>query len=316
MDSFIFCMSEFLLILLGYLLAWLYVSAPPVTEEEENNRVWQTQEMLFFYKWKWLYNAMVRYSHTLGTFLSRLWPSELMCKLTGQLKASGVRMPVEIFLTCQLLSSLVLPIMLYFWVAFLYCNFKSPKIKDGSMVAVLLALIMLGIILWFYQFWMIHEKAQKRQQAIIRTLPFAIDLIGSAMRSGQDFMAAVRFYVNNEDDTYPLVQEFGQVLRDMSGGKTREEAMKAMADRVQVEYFTTFVAAVVHGEKVGASLVQTLKNQGSMLRRERFALAQQKAEKATTMMLLPTVLILLPALMIALGFAAYMKLTSTFIGGI
>ena len=41
----------------------------------------------------------------------------------------------------------------------------------------------------------IGNLAQQRQLAILREIPYSIDLIASAMRGGLDFTAAVRFYV-------------------------------------------------------------------------------------------------------------------------
>ena len=154
-----------------------------------------------------------------------------------------------------------------------------------------------------------------RQQAIIRALPFAIDLIGSAMRSGLDFMAAIHFYVINDEATSPLVQEFNQVLMDMQLGQTREQAMLSMNDRVQVDAFTTFVAAVVQGEKAGASIVNTLKNQGAALRRERFALARQRAEAANAMIILPLALFLFPAFIFVIGYPIYCQIKGAFSSG-
>ncbi len=298
MNTLIVSISAFLLCFLGFWTAWAFSFSP---NEEIANQPWLAKNLPFFYKWAWFSKLLGKLSQSIGMFFIRLFPADMLTWLIRHLKAAGVKMPVEMFVTSQtVLAAMILPIY------FLYMFIMQEWI-------VVLPALILGALLWVCPLLMVYEKAQNRQQAIVRALPFAIDLIGSAMRSGQDFMAAIRFYVRNEDATNPLVQEFSQVLQDMSGGLSREEAMNNMADRVQVESFTIFVSAVIHGEKVGASIVQTLKNQGGMLRRERFAIAQQKAEKADQLLMMPC-LVLALAFFIIILYPVISKFKTSFTG--
>lgn len=284
MNLFFIYFSEFLLIMIGYLLSWIFISVPPVSKEETADFPWIVQGLPFYYQWRFIYQTLIlRLSKLLGPFLRDILPKDIAAKINAMLKVAGVKLSLEVFMTSQIVFASIIALPIYFNSVFIIQNWFLG-LEAG---------VFIWLVIFFYPLLLIRQKGMKRQQIIIKTLPFAIDLIGSAMSSGQDFMAAVRFYVNNEEEANPLVQEFSQVLRDMSGGISREEAMKSMADRVQIASFSTFVAAVVHGEKAGTSIVRTLKNQGSMLRRERFALAQQKAEKAGTLILLPIGLLLL-----------------------
>ena len=299
LNTFVICSSAFLLCLLGFWLAWAFMSAPP---EENDSYAWSVQNLPFFYQWGWFYRLIFTLSHSLGMYFMRLCPKDMLEWLTRQLKAAGVKLSVQMFMTSQFIfAASILPV--YFLYIFAVQNWILAPVA-----------FMISLLLWGWPLCMVYIKAQKRQQGIIRTLPFAIDLIGAAMRSGQSFMAAVRFYVHDEDATNPLVQEFSQVLQDMSGGKSQEDALISMADRVQLETFTIFVSAIVNGNKVGASIVQTLKNQGGMLRRERFALAQQKAEMAKELIPIPLVLFLVPAFLLIIGFPMYKTFMKSFAG--
>ncbi|MGN0833634.1 MAG: type II secretion system F family protein [Kiritimatiellia bacterium] len=147
---------------------------------------------------------------------------------------------------------------------------------------------------WVYPTMVVEQVAQARQVEIIRSLPFAIDLIVSAMRAGLDFVAAIRYYVSL-GERGALSVEFGLMLRQMELGKSRVEALSEMATHVQTDEFTAFVGSVAHGTEIGASLIDTLKIQGEDMRRARFNLAERKAARAPSIMIFPIALFILPA---------------------
>lgn len=163
---------------------------------------------------------------------------------------------------------------------------------------------------WFYPSMKLAEVAQKRQKELIRSLPFAIDLIGSAMRAGLDFNAAIRYYLSIGMGG-PLPVEFGAMLRQSELGKSRVEALQEMAMRVQTDSFTSFVDAVSHGIEVGASIVETMKMQGEDMRRERFHLAERQAARAPSVMIFPTALFLMPAVFIMVGVPVYFQVVQS-----
>lgn len=163
---------------------------------------------------------------------------------------------------------------------------------------------------WFYPTMKLAEVAEKRQKAIIRSLPFAIDLIGSAMRAGLDFNAAIRYYLSIGMGG-PLPVEFSAMIRQSELGKSRVEALQEMAERVQTDSFTSFVDAVAHGIEVGASIVETMKMQGEDMRRERFHLAERQAARAPSVMIFPTALFLMPAVFIMVGVPVYFQVVQS-----
>lgn len=163
---------------------------------------------------------------------------------------------------------------------------------------------------WFYPTMKLAETAEKRQKEIIRSLPFAIDLIGSAMRAGLDFNAAIRYYLSIGMGG-PLPVEFAAMLRQSELGKSRVDALQEMAARVQTDAFTSFVDAVTHGIEVGASIVETMKMQGEDMRRARFHLAERQAARAPSLMIFPTAVFLMPAVFIVIGMPIAFQMVQT-----
>lgn len=151
------------------------------------------------------------------------------------------------------------------------------------------------------------NMVQERKQKILKALPFSIDLITSAMRGGLDFSAAIRFYVKL-GFTSPLVDEYTQMLREMELGVVRSTALENMAERVKIKEFSDFVAAVVIGMELGSSLSETLEIQGEEMRKARFALAECKAQKAPSLMLIPMALFIMPAVFIVILTPVFLKM--------
>jgi len=164
---------------------------------------------------------------------------------------------------------------------------------------------------WIMPTMLISSLASTRQKQILKALPFAIDLLASAMRSGLDFTAAVNYYVTQEGHRNVLAQEFGLMMRDMQLGKTRIEALESMIDRIQSDDFTSFASAVIHGTEIGAAISQTIKVQGEEMRRRRFARAEEQAGKAPGKMLFPMAIFIMPAFFLMLAVPLYTQFVSS-----
>jgi len=174
--------------------------------------------------------------------------------------------------------------------------------------------LLFGLIGFIYPSMTVSSMAEKRQELIMKNLPFAIDLIGSAMRAGLDFSAAVRYYVSMEKSSNPLAVEFGIMLRQMELGKTRVEALEEVAKRVQTDDFRSFSGAVAHGTEIGASIVETMRVQGEEMRRARFNRAERKAARAPSIMILPIAVFIMPAIFVVIGTPVLIKIQSSGLG--
>ena len=173
-----------------------------------------------------------------------------------------------------------------------------------------LFIIVIALFSWMYPKTMIDKVIDERKIALIKALPYAIDLIASAMRSGLDFGAAMQYYVNLNIPG-PLTKEFHRVSDESRVGMTRAQALTAMADRVQIPEFTTFIGAIVHGMEVGASITESLMIQGEELRRARYNLAEMKAARAPSVMLFPMMLFILPAVFLVIATPVAIRFMNT-----
>jgi len=155
----------------------------------------------------------------------------------------------------------------------------------------------LAFVGWSYPSLRLESHVQWRQNEITRALPFSIDLMSSAMKAGLDFGAAMRYYESLRIPG-PLTEEFGAVLRDVELGKSRVEALNDMAGRVQTDTFKSFAGVIAYGTEIGASISDTLRIQGEEMRRARFHIAERKAARAPSLMIMPLAVFILPAVFI------------------
>ena len=81
-----------------------------------------------------------------------------------------------------------------------------------------------------------------------RDLPDAIDLLTISVESGLGFDAAVQQVARNTEG--PLADEFSRVLREMQIGQGRAEALRALAERTNVDDLRTFVSAMVQADSL------------------------------------------------------------------
>lgn len=284
----------FCAIFFSYLFIQMFLTEAPKIGANKQTR---GKLPIFFAMGYWLFSM---FSVSIGA-LWKKHSSNAYEKMQQSLIASNLKLTPEIIFTSQFLMCIISATLVFFAVLFLFAELSFGVI--GALVA--------GFCGFFYPKNIIDNIVQYRQESIIKTLPFAIDLLASAMKSGLDFSAAVRYYVANERKDLPLVQEFTIALRDMELGKTRIEALDSMAKKIQLEEFSTFISAIIHGTEVGASIVDTLKVQGTEMRRVRFNIAERKAARAPSVMILPIAIFIMPAFFMVIAAPIFIKLQAT-----
>jgi len=149
-----------------------------------------------------------------------------------------------------------------------------------------------------------HTKA--RNLAILKAMPFFLDIVTLSIESGLNLTGALAQAVD-KCRPGPLVVEINRVLRDVRAGKPRVDAMRDLAERLDFAPVTSLVSALVQGELMGSSLGPILRAQSDQRRTERFLRAEKLAMEAPVKMLGPLILFIFPCTFIMLGFPIVMK---------
>jgi tight adherence protein C len=159
--------------------------------------------------------------------------------------------------------------------------------------------IVLGAILGFFLpvLWL-QQKVDARRSEIQKGLPDALDLLVICVDAGLGFDASLTRVTEKFKNA--LSEEFGKVLREVSLGRPRLEALDEMGRSSGVEDLHNFIQAVIQSEQFGTGVGKILRIQADEMRRKRRQRAQEKAAQATLKMMLPMVGCIFPTLWIVL----------------
>lgn len=156
-----------------------------------------------------------------------------------------------------------------------------------------------GLLGWFYPWIWLRDQLTKRQHAMTRALPYNLDLLTLSVEAGLDFAQALGKVVDKGRQG-PLVDEFGLCLKNIKLGKTREEALKMLAERCGLPALTTFCNALIQADRMGTSLGKILRIQSTQLRIERTHRAEKLANEAPVKMLFPLIACIFPTVFMVL----------------
>ncbi|MFB9151500.1 type II secretion system F family protein [Roseovarius ramblicola] len=115
-----------------------------------------------------------------------------------------------------------------------------------------------GVYLW------ISMKASKRMRMLEEQLPDAIELMVRSLRVGHPFSAAIGIVANEVSD--PLATEFGVIADEATYGRDIGEALKDMAERLEMQDLRFLAVAVTIQQQAGGNLAEILDGLAKVIR--------------------------------------------------
>ena len=147
------------------------------------------------------------------------------------------------------------------------------------------------------------SKIRNRQDEIIKSLPDALDLMTICVEAGLGFDAAMTKVAEKWNNQLAIA--FSRVIQEIQLGKLRREALRDMADRMDVADVSTFTASIIQADQLGVSIAKVLRIQADQMRIRRRQRAEEKAQQAPVKMVLPMVFFIFPTIyLVLLGPAA------------
>ena len=205
---------------------------------------------------------------------------------------------LRLFLGVKLLLLVVLPLACAAgpWLA----GALAPR------TAAFLGTLAAGVALVAPGLWLDHQR-NRRQAALRRALPDALDMFVLCMEGGLSLLATIQRVTSEMQMAHAvLAGEMNIVQREIQLGLSPGEAFKKLGDRCKLEEVRNLASVLLQSERFGASVGRALRLHADACRQERHQRAEEVAQKAAVKILFPTLLCIFPAIFIViLGPAAY-----------
>lgn len=149
-------------------------------------------------------------------------------------------------------------------------------------------------------FWL-DRRRSKRQLKLRRALPDALDVLIICLEGGLSFQSSLKRVAEEIVSAHPLLgYELRIADREIQLGRSPAEALLHFAQRSDLDEALSLSTVIGQSERFGASLVKSLKTHSDTIRERRKVQAEERAQKAATKMLFPTLFCIFPAIFVIL----------------
>ena len=134
------------------------------------------------------------------------------------------------------------------------------------------AAILAAMIGTLIPYFFVRRRRNNRMYKFEEMLPEAIDLLGRAIRAGHPLSAGLKMVA--DETTEPIQGEFRRTHEENRFGLPFDDALLAMADRVNIVDVRILVTAILIQREVGGNLAEVLDNLANVIR-VRFTIRRQ-----------------------------------------
>lgn len=143
----------------------------------------------------------------------------------------------------------------------------------------------------------LRTRVKERAREAERHLPEMLDVVALGMRSGLPFDASLRIYASHFDTLLSRELENARVQWSC-GLARRDEALRGLAATYDSVVFSRVVETVVKSIRYGSSMVSSLESDAAEARSAYQADREERIAKAPVKMMVPTGVLILPAMLI------------------
>jgi tight adherence protein C len=161
---------------------------------------------------------------------------------------------------------------------------------------------LIGAALGFYlPRYILRKITLARQQRITWALADAMDLMVVSVEAGLGLNAALnRVGEELKDLHHDMHYEIELVNLEIRVGRSREEALRNLAERTGVDDIRAFVALLIQADRFGSSIAKAVRVFADSLRTKRRQRAEQASQKAALKLIFPLTLFLFPVIILVI----------------
>lgn len=189
------------------------------------------------------------------------------------------------------------------------------RIVAGGLIGLVFALILLtmvhlpplttaglsaliGGIGAYLPFASLDRAIQTRKTQVQKALPDFLDMVATTVQAGLSVNQALGYAIDAAPGA--LGDEIKATLSEIRLGRARADALRAAADRLQQQQFSTTVTAITQAERLGTNISKVLNELAEDVRNHRIMLVEEHAAKLPVKMVFPMAMFMLPALFVVI----------------
>lgn len=172
----------------------------------------------------------------------------------------------------------------------------------------------IGAAIGFYlPRYVLRRKISNRQRRITWGLADAMDLMVVAVEAGLGLNAALNRVGDELKMVHPdMHYELEMVNLEIRVGRSREEALRNLAERTGVDDIRSFVALLIQADRFGSSIGKAVRVFADSLRTKRKQRAEQASQKAALKLIFPLTACLFPVIILVILGPAILNLIDLF----
>lgn len=161
-----------------------------------------------------------------------------------------------------------------------------------------LALIACGLGAALPLIWL-RNGALKRESQLLRELPNALEILSLCSEAGLSLEQSLDQYLKN-CKMGPLKEEFSGLLEQTRSGASRKNTLESISLKLDLVDFSLFSSSLIHAEKFGTGISQTLRQLSLTMRDKQSQRAEKAVQEMPVKMLLPLILFIMPVTFIVI----------------
>lgn len=158
--------------------------------------------------------------------------------------------------------------------------------------------VMGGAIGFYLPLASLDKAIAARKTAVQKSLPDFLDMVATTVQAGLSVNQSLAYAVDAAPGA--LGEEIKAALSEIRLGRARSDALKASAERLQQQQYTTTVTAITQAERLGTNISKVLNELAEDVRNHRIMLVEEHAAKLPVKMVFPMALFMLPSLFVVI----------------
>jgi tight adherence protein C len=148
---------------------------------------------------------------------------------------------------------------------------------------------------------LLERRARLRNRRLLVALPDALDLLAVGAASGRSTASGFAELTRTGDG--PLADEMRMAVAELSCGQPLGQALRSLRFRVPGSEIAGLCAAIERSNRLGSPLAEQLRRQSSTMRRDQHRAVEEHAARAAPKIQLVVALVLVPSVLLLIAAA-------------